>query len=111
MTSSGSILSLITHHITSGTVLAPTGYKDHKVGGITYILSTDSTQSTLDSETISNLVYIHWEEYRYCMHISTHHLKLSSQYDTHISTFSFLILFFSWFISSGGNFIIKNILF
>lgn len=96
MTSSGSILSLIAHHITSGTVLAPTGYKDHKVGGITYILSTDSTQSTLDPETISNLVYIHWEEYRYCMeiHAPKHTPFKAKLYDIHISTFLFLILFF-----------------
>uniref|UniRef100_A0A1X7UKN4 Uncharacterized protein n=1 Tax=Amphimedon queenslandica TaxID=400682 RepID=A0A1X7UKN4_AMPQE len=60
---SGSLLSLIVNHISTGTILAPPSYKEHNVGGITYILSTDSTQCGLDPETISNILYLHWEEY------------------------------------------------
>lgn len=64
MSHSGSLLSLIVNHISTGSILAPPSYKEHNVGGITYILSTDSSQCGLDPDTISNILYLHWEEYR-----------------------------------------------
>ena len=56
---------MVDHHIQTGTILAPPSFKKHNVGGITYILSTDSTQATISNDILGQTVYIYWEGYRY----------------------------------------------
>lgn len=63
--SSGAVLSLIQHHISSGTVCVPT--KEHSVSDTVYICTTDSSahEPSLYNELFTDLVYIHWDQYRY----------------------------------------------
>ena len=60
----GSVTALVNHHIANGTIFTPQSYKEHCVGGVTYALTTDSTQASLSSDLLSQVVYLHWEEYR-----------------------------------------------
>ena len=59
----GSIIDLIQHHVSTGTVCVPG--KEQSVNDTMYICTTDSNAHPLNHDMLTDLVYIHWDLYRY----------------------------------------------